>query len=80
MLGCRLLGERGEAYLPIFARLHKELQSRETNKSLLALASEVASAPLVHRHRRMIHPARLQDIENIHKISIFVNVPKESVH
>ena len=35
---------------------------------------------LVHRHRRMIHPTRLQKIENICKFPIFVNVPKESVH
>ncbi len=35
---------------------------------------------LVHRHRRMIHPTRLLDIENICKFLIFVNVPKESVH
>ena len=38
-----LQGDRGEAYLPIFARLHKEIQFRESNKSLLALAKEVAS-------------------------------------
>ncbi len=35
---------------------------------------------LVHRHRRMIHPIRLQEFENICKILVFVNVPNESVH
>jgi len=38
-----LQGRRGEAYLPIFTRLHKEIQSRESNKSLLAMAQEVAA-------------------------------------
>ncbi len=40
----------------------------------------VVANKLVHRHRRMIHPTRLQEIENICKFPIFVNVPKESVH
>ena len=35
---------------------------------------------LVHRHRRMIHPVRLQGFENTCKIRAFVNVPNESVH
>ena len=35
---------------------------------------------LVHRHRRMIHPTKLQGIENIREFPTFVNVPKESVH
>ncbi len=36
--------------------------------------------PLVHRHRRMIHPIRLQEFENICKFPILVNAPNESVH
>ena len=35
---------------------------------------------LVHRHRRMIHPIRLQEFENICKFPILVNAPNESVH
>ena len=35
---------------------------------------------LVHRHRRMIHPNRLQEFENICRFHIFVNAPNESVH
>ena len=35
---------------------------------------------LVHRHRRMIHPNRLQEFENICRCHIFVNAPTESVH
>ena len=37
-------------------------------------------AYLVHRHRRMIHPNRLQEFENICRFHIFVNAPNESVH
>ena len=35
---------------------------------------------LVHRHRRTIHPTKLQEIENIREFPAFVNAPKESVH
>ena len=35
---------------------------------------------LVHRHRRIIHPIRLQGFENICKFYILLNVPNESVH
>lgn len=38
-----LQAEDGEAYLPIFARLHKEIESREANKSLLSLAKDIAA-------------------------------------
>ncbi len=36
--------------------------------------------PLVHRHRRMIHPIELQAIGIIRIFLVFVNVPNESVH
>ncbi len=46
----------------------------------LRQTATVLREELVHRHRRMIHPTRLQEIENICKFPIFVNVPTESVH
>ena len=44
------------------------------------IATKRATELLVHRHRRMIHPVRLQDVENICKFLIPLNLPTESVH
>ncbi len=34
--------DHGETYLPIFERLHKELEARKSNRALLAIALKTA--------------------------------------
>ena len=39
----QIVSEHGDAYLPIFERLHKELEERDAKKSMMSLAKSVAA-------------------------------------